>query len=84
MAAAVAREDYAEAAALKQELAALGPAEAAEPGRAAAAAPARSQQQAATSGGPAARMAAAADPGRPPSAPGSYGMYDRMAAGGRR
>ena len=83
MAAAVACEDYAEAAALKQELAALGPAEAAEPGRAAAAAPARSQHQAATPGGPAACMAAAADPGRP-SAPGSFGMYDRMAAGGRR
>ena len=83
MAAAVAREDYAEAAALKQQLAALGLVEAAEPGRAAAAAPARSQQ-AATPGGTAARMAAAADPSLPPSAPGNYGMYDRMAAGGRR
>ena len=33
MAAAVAREDYVEAAALKQELAALGPADAADAGR---------------------------------------------------
>ena len=69
----MAREDYAAAAALKEELAALGP----------AAAPAR-PQPATTPGGPAARMAAAADAGRPPSAPGCYGMYDRMADGGRR
>ena len=70
----MAREDYAQAAALKEELAALGPA---------AAAPAR-PQPAATPGGPAARVAAAADTRRPPSAPGTYGMYDRLAAGGRR